>query len=143
MGIRVAVVALVALVVALIFGWAQLVPLSLLGIGAIYATQLAVDDEPLDQAAVLVAAALLITAELAYWSLEERDGVRAERGEVLRRVAIVALLGTGALLVSASLLALADAVRTRGLAVDLVGALAAAGALAAVVLLARRQASGD
>jgi hypothetical protein len=114
--------------------------LPLLAVVGIYAAQLAVDDEALDPGAALAAAGLLVTAELAYWSLEERDGVRAERGEALRRIGILAGMAVGAVLTALLLLALVDAVRTRGLAIDLVGAAAAAAALAAIVLLARRRA---
>jgi hypothetical protein len=80
---------------------------------------------------------VLVAAELAYWSLEELDEVRAEAGESLRRLGFVALLGAAALLVSGGVLALADVARTRGLAVDVLGASAAAAVLL-VVLLARR-----
>jgi hypothetical protein len=58
-------------------------------------------------------------------------------GDDLRRLAYVAALGVGALLVAAVLLALADAIRARGLGVDVVGAVAAACALVAVVFFAR------
>jgi hypothetical protein len=48
-------------------------------------------------------------------------------------------LAVGALLVAAMLLALVDSVRTRGLAVDVLGAAAAAATLTAIALFARRQ----
>ena len=96
------------------------------------------DDAALDAAAPLVAAGLLVTAELGFWSVEERERVQSEPGESLRRLAFLALLALGTLLVTAALLALADGVRARGLALDLVGAAAAASALIAVVMLARR-----
>ena len=139
-GFRVAAVALLALVAALVLGWPSLVPASLVLLGGLYGAQLAVDDAALDAAAPLYAAGLFVTAELAYWSLEEREDVKAERGEELRRVAFVAALTLGALAVAAGLLALVDAVRAGGLAVDLVGALSAATALIAAVLFARRRA---
>ena len=84
-----------------------------------------------------VAAGLYVTAELAYWSLEERGRIEAGPGEGLRRLAVVAGLALVALLVAAALLALVDTVSARSLAVDVLGAAAAAGALLAVVLLAR------
>ncbi len=135
---RVILVALVVLVAALVLEWTPLLPASLALLGGVYAVQLYADDARLDGAAPLFAAGLYVTAELGYWSLEERERVEAEPGEGLRRLAIVALLGLVALVVSASLLALADIVRTRGLAIDVLGAAAAAAALLAVVLLARR-----
>jgi hypothetical protein len=137
-GVRVAVVALVVLAVALVLGWARLVPLALGLLGGVYALYLAVDDPPLDVAAPAFAAGLLVTAELAYWSLEEREKVPAEGGESLRRTAVVALQGVVALVLCGGLLALADAARTRGLAIDLFGAAAAAAALLGLARLARR-----
>jgi hypothetical protein len=140
-GLRVAAVALLTLLGAVVLGWAPLVPASLVLLGALYGGRLAYDDVPLDETVAVFAAGLIVIAELAYWSLEERERVRDVPGEALRRVAVVALLGVGALVVCSALLAFVDAVRARGLAVDLVGAAAAAAALVAVVLLARRQAS--
>ena len=137
-GVRVVLVALVVLVASLVLGWAPLLPAALVLLGSVYAAQLYADDARLDGAAPLFAAGFLVTAELGYWSLEERERVEAEPGEGLRRVAIVAVLGLVALLVAASLLALADILTTRGWAVDFLGAAAAAAALLAVVLLARR-----
>ena len=142
-GIRVGVVAVGALALSLAFGWARLVPLSLVALGGMYALQLAIDDEPLDASAPLVAAGLLLTAELAYWSCEERDGVRAERGETLRRVGLLAGLAVASVLLATTLLALVDAVRTQSLALDVLGAAAAAGTLVLVVLLARRATSEE
>ena len=138
-GYRVAAVALLILVAALTLDLAQLVPVSLLVLGGMYGAQLAIDDVPLDPATPLVAAALFLIAELAYWSLEERTGAGPEPGERLRRLAVVVSFALGTLLVAAMLLALVDAVRTGGLAIDLLGAAAAAATLLAVALFARQQ----
>jgi hypothetical protein len=137
-GLRVAPVALLCLVGALVFGVPRVVPLPLVLLGGAYAVYLAVDDVPLDSAAPVLAAGLFLSAELAYWSLEERESFRGEPGETLRRIAVLTGLGAAALLASATLLALADVARTRGLAVDLVGATAAGAVLALIVLYARR-----
>jgi hypothetical protein len=115
--------------------WA--VPIPFVVVAGIYGAQLAVDDAPLDVVAPAFAAGLVMAVELAYWSLDTRDRVRGMAGDDLRRVAYVAALGVGALVASAVLLALADAIRARGLGVDVVGAVAAACALLAVVLFAR------
>lgn len=136
---RIAAVALVALVAALVLGWSSLLPVSLVVLGGIYAVQLSVDDAALDGASPMFAAGLYVTAELGYWSLEERERVRAEPGEGLRRAGFVAALGLGALLVASVLLVVVDAFRAGGLAVDVLGAAAAAAALLAVVVLARRE----
>jgi hypothetical protein len=117
--------------------WA--VPIPFVVVAGIYGAQLAVDDAPLDVVAPAFAAGLVMAVELAYWSLDTRDRVRGMAGDDLRRVAYVAALGVGALVASAVLLALADAIRARGLGVDVVGAVAAACALLAVVLFARRR----
>ncbi len=122
---------------AVALGWSVLVPVSLVVVGGIYAAQLTVDDARLDASAALVAAGLYLTAELAYWSLEERALVKGEPGEGLRRLATVAVLGLAAFVVAVVLVALADVVRARGLALDLLGAAAAAAALLAVWLAAR------
>ena len=136
-GARVALAALLALLSGLVLGWPWLVPLSVAALGGLYGAELALDDAPLDPAAALVAAGLLLTAELAYWSLEERERAHGMPGEDARRVAFLALLAVAALLVAGVLLVLVDAVQARGLAVDVLGAAAAAGALVAVALAAR------
>jgi hypothetical protein len=136
-GVRVGAVAFLALVAAIVLGWSFLVPIAAALAGGLYGVELAIADAPLDVAAPAVAAALLLSAELAYWSLEERTRWRGEPGAGLRRAALVALLGVGALIVAAALLALVDAVRARGLALDLLGALAAAAVLATVLAVAR------
>jgi hypothetical protein len=136
-GVRLGVGALLALVAALVLAWTPLIPVSLVLLGAAYAVPLAVDDTALDGRAPLVGVGLVIVAELSHWSLEERERVRGEPGDGFRRLGFVSLLGLAALLVGASLLAVVDVVRTGGLAVDLVGAVAAAAALVVIVWMAR------
>lgn len=125
---------------AVVLGWSSLVAVSLVLLGSAYAVHFALDDPTLDTRAPVVAAGLLLAAELAYWSLEELQRVRTEARDQLRHLAVVAALGLGGLFVGAVLLAVADVVRTRGLAVDLFGAGAAAGALLLLALVARRPA---
>jgi hypothetical protein len=136
-GLRVAIVGLLALIAALVLAQAWLVTASLLLVGGVYGLYLAVDDAPLDLAVVLVAAGVLVTAELAYWSLEEREQVRGERGDSVYRLAFVGFLGVTAAVIATVLLGLVDIVRARGLAIDLLGALAAAAVLLAVLAAAR------
>jgi hypothetical protein len=135
--VRVAAIGLLALVAALVLGWTPLIPVSIVVVGGGYAAQLAIDDAALDTSVPVVAAGLLVAAELAYWSLEERDRVQGDGGDRLRRVVFVAGLGLGALLVGSVLLALVDAVSTTGLAVDMLGSAAAAITLFAIVLATR------
>jgi hypothetical protein len=140
-GARVTGAALLALVAALVLARAALVPIAAMLVGGLYGAELAIDDAPLDVAAPAVAAALLLAVELAYWSIEERYRWKGDAGEGARRAAVVALLGAGAFLVAAALLAIVDAVRAEGLALDLVGATAAAAVLVAVLIVSRAQSS--
>lgn len=137
-GARVTIAVELMLLTALVLAWTWLVPLALVALGGLYGAQLAVDDAALDPAAVLVAAGLLAIAELAYWSLEERERAAGTPGDGARRLAFVALLALGSLAVAAAPLVLVDAVRARGLAIDVLGAVAAAAALLAVAMLATR-----
>jgi fucose 4-O-acetylase-like acetyltransferase len=132
-----AALAIAALGVAVALGWSVLVPASLVIVSGVYAVQLTVDDAGLDASVAPFAAGLYLTAEFAYWSLEERAMLNGDPGEGLRRLAIVAMLGITAFVVAVVLVALADVVRARGLALDLLGAAAAASALLAVLLAAR------
>lgn len=117
------------------------VPAAIVLLGGEYALVLSIDGSALDTRAALVAAGLLATAELAYWSLELRAQITDESGSYARRLAILALLALGALALAGVLLAAVDLAGREGLAVEIAGA---AAALAAVVLLwslARRPAS--
>jgi hypothetical protein len=137
-GARLAGLALISIVAVIVLGWSPLVAAALLLLGGAYAVRLGLDDPALDATAPLVAAGLFLTAELAYWSLEERARVQSDPGDALRRLGFLALLTLGSLATSGAVLALADAVRTGGFTVDLLGAAAAAAALLLVVLSARR-----
>src|SRR5262245_53806847 len=138
-GVRVAALAAVTLVAGIVLAWAALVPLAVALGGGLYGVELAIADAPLDVAAPAIAAGLFLSAELAYWSLEERAHWQGDPGDGLRRAALVALLGAGAFLVAGVLLALVEAVSVRGLALDLLGAVAAVTVLATVVVIARGQ----
>ena len=132
-------VAFLALVVAVVLGWSPLVPVAVALVGGTYAVELAIDDARLDVWVPVIALGLLIAAELGYWSLDERCRAPGDAGQGLRRAALVALGGVAAVVVAGGLLVLVDAVRARGLALDLLGALAAAAVLAIVFVAARTQ----
>lgn len=104
-------------------------------LGAAYASILVIDDPPLDTRAVIVGAALLGVGELAHLSIEARSSV-ADEGRTARGVGSVALLALGALLAGGGLIAAADVVRTGGLAIEIVGAAAALGAVGLLVAVA-------
>jgi hypothetical protein len=139
--VRVAAVAFLALVAAVVRGWPLLIPVAVAFVGAGYAAELVVDDAALDLAAPVVAVGLFLAAELAYWSLDERIRTAGDPGQSLRRTALVALIATAIFVVSTALLVLADEIRARGLALDLIGAVAAVGVLVAVLATARDQSS--
>jgi hypothetical protein len=139
--VRVAAITFVALFAAIVQGWSWLVPAAIALAGGSYAVELAIDDAALDVGAPVVAVGLLLTAELAYWSLDERRPIPGDPGQGLRRAALVALGGAGALVVASALLALVDEVRGRGIALDLVGAVAAVAVVATVLATARDQSS--
>ena len=131
--------AAVVLLAAIVNEWSLLVPIAVAAAGGIYAVELALDDAPIDLAAPAIAVGLFLTAELAYWSLDESERIPGDPGDGLRRAAVVGLLGVAAFVVSSALLVLADGIRARGLALDIVGAAAAVAALAAIALLAREK----
>ena len=130
--------AVLVLTVGLVLRWASMIPPALVLLGGGYALFLAVEDVPIDLRAAAIAAALLLTAELAYWSLELRADVTDEPGSYWRRVALLALLGVGAMALSGGLLALVDVAGRGGLAIETAGAVAALGALLVLLLLVRR-----
>jgi hypothetical protein len=141
-GWRLEAIALLALLITVVHAWTSLLVASLGVLGGYYGLQLAVDDRPIDAALPLVAAGLLLTAELAYWSLEEREPVEGDPGDGLRRLVFVGGLAVASFVLSALLLVLADVVQGGGLALDLAGTAAAAAVVLTVVLLARREARG-
>jgi hypothetical protein len=138
-GWRISALAVIALVVVLVLGWTAFLPLSLGTLGGYYGLQLAVDDAGLDLATPLVAVGLVVSAELAYWSLEETEPIERQPVDGLRRLVWVAAVALGTFVLASLLLALVDVARTGGLATDLLGAAAAAGAVLTIVLLARRE----
>jgi hypothetical protein len=130
-------------VAAIVLGWSPLVLLAVALVGGTYAVELAIDDAPLDVSVPVIALSLLFAAELAYWSLDERCKATGDVGQGLRRAALVALGGVAAVVVSGGLLVLVDAVRTRGLALDVLGAVAAVAVLATLLFSSRRERSSD
>jgi hypothetical protein len=90
-----------------------------------YAAHLIVDDPALDARAVLMAAGLLLTAELGCWSIELRSELTREPGRHLRRLVAEIALCLGGLAVSALVLAAADLGRLGGIGIELAGAAAA------------------
>jgi hypothetical protein len=134
------VVALTVLAAGLALRLPVTVPLAIAVLGAEYVAILGFEADALDTQAPLVAGALLAIAELAYWSLELRGAVVDEAGTYLRRVALLATLVVGVVGVGAVMLTLVEVIAAGGIAVDILGAAAAFGALGLLALAARRTA---
>jgi hypothetical protein len=130
------------LAVGLLLRTHTVVPASIVLVGGEYALVLSVDDSSLDTRAAVVAAGLLVTAELAYWSLELRAEITDEPGSYARRLSVLALLGLGALTLSGLLVAAVDLAGREGLAVEIAGATAAFAAVVLLWSLGRRPVSG-
>ncbi len=136
--VTVTVAALAVLVAGLVLSLPVTVPAAVALLGAEYVGLLAFDADALDARAPLVAGALLAVAELAYWSLDLRGLVADEAGTYLRRIAFLALLVLGVIGVGAVVLTLVEAIAAGGVAVDVLGAVAALGALALLASASRR-----
>jgi uncharacterized membrane protein YecN with MAPEG domain len=106
------------------------VPLAVAFLGFEYALLLLFEGDALDTRAPFVAAALFAIAELAYFALELRDAVADEPGTYLRRASLVAGLTIAVVAVGVAILALAETTGRGGVLVQLLGAVAAVGALA-------------
>jgi len=136
----VTVVALAVLAAGLVLRLPATIPAAIVLLGAEYVGVLVFDTDALEARAPLVAGTLLAVGELAYWSLEVRGPVVDEAGTYMRRFAFLALLVVGAIGVGAVVLMLVEVVAAGGVAVDILGAAAALGALALLALAARRTA---
>jgi hypothetical protein len=135
--------AAVLLVVTFVVRRPEGIAIALLLVGAAYAVTLIVDDPPLDARAAVVGAALLATGELAHLSLGARSAVTEEAGAIAHRVAWVAVLALAAMGLGGAVLALADLLRTGGIAIEVVGVGAALAAVGLLALAAREtRASG-
>lgn len=124
------------LVVGLVLGRPAAVPWALAGIGVAYAATL--DPGDLDGRVPLYATGLLVTGELAYWALQLRDAARDEPGIALRRVIALLVTAVAAVVAGSLLVALAHVPLRGGLVVEAVGLAAAIGALAVLLMAARR-----
>ncbi len=108
-------------------------PLALLG--ASYALWLALGTSALDQRAPVVGAGLLLTAELAYDSLEPEVG-RPEATAVLARAIVLTIVVLGAAGAGAIVLAAASVPLSGGVGLTALGAVAAVLALSLIAWLA-------
>jgi len=136
-------VATVGLAVTLAIGRPGPIVGALALLGGAYAVILVIDEPPLDGRAAIVGAALLTIGELAHLSVEARPAVTEEAGAAARRIAAVAVLALCALGLGGAVLAVVDVYRTGGIAIEVVGVAAAAGAVGLLVLAAREARAGE
>ena len=128
--------AVFVLLVGVSSGHAFAIPWAIAGLGAEYA--IALGDRGLDGRVPLYAVALLVTAELAYWSVQLRGAAADETGMAQRRVIGLLLGATAALIVCTTLVTLARVQLGGGLAAEAAGLAAAVGALALLLVSVRR-----
>jgi hypothetical protein len=105
---------------------------------ATYVVFLAHRGHQIDATAPLVAVLLLLSGELAAWSLDERLRIRADAVLAWRRGAAVAALALAGLAAATLVVALSAVPASHGLAWTVVGAAAAVGAAGTGIWVTRR-----
>ncbi len=115
------------------------IPGAILLLAAPYVAALGFEIDGIDTRAPLLAALLFVVAELAYWSLELRGTLADEPGTYLRRLALLATLAVATIVGGTVVLVVVERVAARGIAIDLLGAVAAVGAVALLALAAIRR----
>ena len=113
-----------------------LLPWAVIPLGIAYTVSLVLHGSGVDGGAPLVAAGLLLCAELAAWSIDEQFAIPAERAVVLARASALATLVLGSLVVATLVVGL-SLVPASGLVWTVLGAAAAVGIVGLAVRLAR------
>jgi hypothetical protein len=126
------------LAAVLVRGWDELLPWTLLLLGAEYAAPFVVRGGAVDGTAALVGAALLLLGELASWSLDLRTRVREEPASLRLRGLTIAAVTAAGLAVAALALAATDLDTGSGLSWAAVGAASAVLVVAMIARLTRR-----
>jgi hypothetical protein len=131
----IAIAALVILAAGLVLRRGTLFLWALILLGGSYALWLGLGTHALDQRMPIVGAGLLLTAELAFESLEPEVG-RPEATVVLARAIVLVLLVLAAVAAGALVLVMASIPLSGGVVVTALGAVAAVLALALIMRLA-------
>jgi hypothetical protein len=129
--------AVVILLLGLASRWSAALTAGVVVLGAQQAVRLELGTDAFDEWAPLTAAALLLCAELAWWSIEPRVPAWAQPGLALRRLATIVALCAGGSAIGAVMLVAAGASLSGGVALELVGIVAATAAVAVVAYAAR------
>jgi hypothetical protein len=128
--------AVVLLAAGLVTGLTAAVPSGLGGLAAAWSISAWTQGSGAPGGTILAATGIFVTAELAYWSLDQIR-VSDELELVARRAAGLGLRAATALVLAAVILAALGLHAGSGLALEAVGVLAAVGLLALVLVLAR------
>jgi hypothetical protein len=107
-------------------------------LGAEQATRLAVTSDAVDPWTPVYAMGFLFAAELAWWSIEPRAGAWADPFVILWRLGAIALMCAGGGFLAAVVIVAAGAPLEGGIGLELVGVVAATGALGLVAVVSRR-----
>lgn len=129
--------ALAVAIVALALRRGLVVAWALVLVGGEYALFLRLRADAADAAALFVAAGLFVAAELAFGAVAAEGGRRERAAAIAESVTLVAV-GVAAALAAGFLLLVAGST-TSGIALETLGALAAVGAVTALVRAAARQ----
>jgi hypothetical protein len=131
-----ALLGLVALAVGLVLRWPSAVPWAILATGAAYLSGRA-EHALVDGWAAVVGVLLLLSAELAAWSIEHDARIRTERRVLVRRIVVLVVLVAAALLANFLLLATAALSAPSGVLLVAGGVGAAVTAVGVVLRLVR------
>lgn len=131
-----ALLGLVVLTLGIAFRWPNLIPWAVLATAAGYVSGREGRDL-VDGWAAVVGVLLLLSAELASWSIEHDARVRTERALVVRRMVTLALLILSALFVNFLLLATAAVSGPSGILLAATGVVAAVLSVGIVLRLVR------
>jgi hypothetical protein len=135
--------ALPVLLGGLLARWSAALAVGVALLGAQQAVRLSLGPDALDTWTPLVAGALLLVAELAWWSIEPRVPAWSQPLLAGRRLLTVLVACAGASAVSAVVLVASGAPLSGGVGLELVGILAATAAVAVVAFEARSRSAVD
>jgi hypothetical protein len=130
--------AVLLLVVALVARSAGLLPWALVLAGAEYAVFLVIRESSIDGWAPVYGAGLLLVAELAYWSMDERVPGAPKEGLTVRRATLLFASCVAAGGVGGLILAMGELSVRGGLWLEALGIAAAVGTIALLARLARQ-----
>lgn len=136
-----AAVGVFLLALGLLTRWPAAIGFALVAVGGAYAVLFAAEGAQLDRLAAAYAAALLLVAELAFWSIESRVPAWTDPELVIWRLVRLALACAAAAVLGAIVVADASAASGGGgVLLETIGVAAAIGALVLVIVLLRRHA---